>query len=46
LAFALVAAPASAWTFTCEISGGRTAHRFDHHGYESTEERNCGYIHG
>jgi hypothetical protein len=34
-------------TLTCEISGaGHIAHCFDHHGYESTEERSGDYVHG
>jgi hypothetical protein len=49
LAFAsLVAAtPASAQppTLTCETRGAYR-HCFDHHGYESTEERSGDYVHG
>ena|SRR5271166_5246648 len=43
LAFALAAAPALAQTptLTCE-TGGAYRHCFDHHGYESTEERSPG----
>ena len=45
--FALVlAAPASAGpTLTCETRGD-IRHCFDHHGYESTEERSGDYVHG
>jgi hypothetical protein len=46
LAFALVAAPASAGpTLTCETSGAYR-HCFDHHGYASAEERSGDYVHG
>jgi hypothetical protein len=48
LSLALALAPAPAWpeqTLTCETSG---AYRlcFDHHGYESTEQRSGDYTHG
>jgi hypothetical protein len=47
LALALAAAPASAGTLTCEVSGaGKIAHCFDRRGYESTEERSGHYVHG
>jgi hypothetical protein len=47
-AFALVAVPALAQTptLTCEMRGD-IRHCFDHHGYESTEQRSPGgYVHG
>jgi hypothetical protein len=51
LAFALILSAASAVTetptptLTCETRGD-IRHCFDHHGYESTEERSGDYVHG
>jgi hypothetical protein len=47
LALVLAAAPAVAQTptLTCETRGD-IRHCFDHHGYESTEERSRDYVHG
>ena len=43
--FAVMGGPSLAQTLTCETSGAYR-HCFDHHGYESTEERRGDYIHG
>jgi hypothetical protein len=49
LTFASLIAAASGFaqtpTLTCETSGAYR-HCFDHHGYESTEERSGDYVHG
>jgi hypothetical protein len=45
LAIALATTPARAGELTCEMRGD-IRHCFDHHGYESTEERSGDYVHG
>jgi hypothetical protein len=45
LALVLIGGGSLAQTLTCETRSD-TRHYFDHHGYESTEERRGGYVHG
>jgi hypothetical protein len=45
LALVMTGGRALAQTLTCETSGAYR-HCFDHHGYESTEERRGDYVHG
>jgi hypothetical protein len=45
LAVPLMAPAAHSQTLTCETQGDRR-HCFDHHGYESVEERGRDYVHG
>jgi hypothetical protein len=45
LALFLLTGPALGQTLTCETQGA-VSHCFDHHGYETTEERSGDYVHG